>query len=79
MRQLFAGEGSVIDSSPSYGAAERIVGELLSSLNARYKAFIATKTSARGDRDDGIQSMQESGVQLKTNHFELIQIHNIKT
>jgi len=43
LRQLFAGEGSVIDSSPSYGAAERIVGELLSSLNARDKAFFATK------------------------------------
>jgi aryl-alcohol dehydrogenase-like predicted oxidoreductase len=41
--QLFAGGGSVIDPSPSYGAAERIVGELLSSLNARDKAFIATK------------------------------------
>jgi aryl-alcohol dehydrogenase-like predicted oxidoreductase len=77
LRQLFAGGGSVTDPSSSYGAAERIVGELLSSLNARDKVFIATKISTRGDRDDGIQSMQESGVQLKMNYFELMQVHNL--
>ena len=78
LRQLFAGGGSVIDSSPSYGEAERIIGTLLASLNARDKAFIATKISTRGDRHEGIQSMQESGAQLKTNHFELMQVHNLK-
>ena len=78
LRRLFEGGGSVIDSAPSYGEAERIVGELLSSLGARNKTFLATKITTRGDRNEGIQSMKESAKRLKTDHFELMQVHNLK-
>jgi len=46
LRVLFAGGGKVIDSSPMYGRAEGVVGDLLTELNAHYSAFIATKVWA---------------------------------
>src|SRR5258708_10000131 len=43
LRVLFDAGGSVIDTSPMYGAAEGVVGDLLASAGTRDKAFIATK------------------------------------
>src|SRR5438309_1034501 len=40
LRILFEAGGSVIDSSPMYGRAEEVVGELLSAARSREKAFI---------------------------------------
>src|SRR3954447_24396719 len=56
---LFSAGGSVIDSSPMYGQAEAVAGELLARSNARTKAFIATKVWTRG-REAGIAQMQSS-------------------
>src|ERR1700712_1518017 len=39
---LFEAGGSVIDTSPMYGAAEGVVGDLLAAAGTRNKAFIAT-------------------------------------
>ena len=69
--------GRVIDTSPSYGRAEPVVGALLGELGARDKTFIATKISTFGERD-GIDSVKASMKRLKTDHFELLQVHNIK-
>src|SRR5512140_1562630 len=56
---LFENSGSVIDSSPMYGAAEAVVGDLLTTMKARSKAFIATKVWTRG-REAGIEQMRHS-------------------
>ena len=56
---LFAAGGSVIDSSPMYGRAEAVTGDLLAQSNAHAKAFIATKVWTRG-RDAGIAQMEDS-------------------
>ena len=45
---LFAGGGSVLDSSPMYGRAETTTGELLAAAGSRAKAFIATKVWTSG-------------------------------
>jgi diketogulonate reductase-like aldo/keto reductase len=73
---LFAAGGSVIDSSPMYGRAEAVTGELLAESNAHTKAFIATKVWTRG-REAGIAQMQNSFKLLKTNKIDLMQIHNL--
>ena len=78
---LFEAGGSVIDTSPMYGAAEGVVGDLLAAPNARErgtrnKAFIATKVWTSG-RDSGIEQMTRSLSLLKTDHVELMQIHNL--
>jgi aryl-alcohol dehydrogenase-like predicted oxidoreductase len=69
--------GTVIDTSPTYGRAEPVVGQLLAELGARNKAFIATKISTFGE-PEGIASVKASMASLRTKRFELLQVHNIK-
>ena len=73
---LFAAGGSVIDSSPMYGRAEAVTGELLAQSSAHAKAFIATKVWTRG-RDAGIAQMEDSFRLLQTGRIDLMQIHNL--
>jgi aryl-alcohol dehydrogenase-like predicted oxidoreductase len=42
--------GRIIDSSPMYGRAEAVTGDLLAELAARPRAFLATKVWTIGDR-----------------------------
>src|SRR6201999_3934238 len=35
--------GTIIDTAPSYGNAESVIGDILTAQNARAKTFIATK------------------------------------
>jgi aryl-alcohol dehydrogenase-like predicted oxidoreductase len=73
---LFAAGGSVIDSSPMYGRAEAVTGDLLAQSNTHAKAFIATKVWTRG-RDVGIAQMEDSFRLLQTERIDLMQIHNL--
>lgn len=73
---LFDNGGSVIDSSPMYGAAEGVVGDLLVAMNARDKAFIATKVWTTG-RDEGIAQMRRSMALLRSDRIDLMQVHNL--
>ncbi|CAN5830949.1 aldo/keto reductase [soil metagenome] len=73
---LFAAGGSVIDSSPMYGAAEGVVGDLLAAAGTRDKAFLATKVWTSG-RDSGVAQMKKSMALLKTDRIDLMQIHNL--
>jgi aryl-alcohol dehydrogenase-like predicted oxidoreductase len=73
---LFAGGGSVIDSSPMYGRAEQTTGELLKQGDRRRKAFVATKVWTTG-RAAGIRQMEDSFRLLGVDHIELMQVHNL--
>jgi diketogulonate reductase-like aldo/keto reductase len=69
--------GTVIDSSPMYGQAEAVVGELLKDLNAREKLWLTSKVWTRGARS-GIDEMDESYRLMNAGSFmELMQIHNL--
>lgn len=76
LRLLFDAGGSAIDTSPMYGSAEAVVGDLLSAANTRAKAFIATKVWTTG-RDNGLTQMRNSLRLLKTDRIDLMQIHNL--
>jgi diketogulonate reductase-like aldo/keto reductase len=76
LRVLFEAGGSVIDSSPMYGRAEAVVGDLLGAAHARDKAFIATKVWTSG-RAAGVAQMQRSLRLLRTDRIELMQVHNL--
>ena len=78
LRRMFEAGASVIDTSPSYGNAEAITGRLLTQMGARNKAFIATKISTYGDRDEGLGHMRGSQKRLHTDRFDLMQVHNLK-
>jgi diketogulonate reductase-like aldo/keto reductase len=74
---LFECGGSVIDSSPMYGAAEGVVGDLLAQRKTpREKPFIATKVWIRG-REAGIAQMRQSMKLLRVSHLDLMQVHNL--
>jgi len=68
--------GSVIDSSPMYGRAEGVAGELLAAQDAREKAFVATKVWTEG-RAAGIDQMNRSMKLLRCEQIDLMQIHNL--
>src|SRR3984893_1063296 len=76
LRLLFDGGGKVIDSSPMYGRAEAVVGDLLAKMQARERAFLATKAWTSG-REEGIAQTRRSAELLKTRVIDLMQIHNL--
>jgi diketogulonate reductase-like aldo/keto reductase len=68
--------GRVIDSSPMYGRAEEVIGDLTSAPGIREKLFLATKVWTKG-KQSGIQSMERSMSLLRTNRIDLMQVHNL--
>ena len=80
LRQFPALGGRVIDTAPSYGRAETVVGDLLAELGNRDKYFIATKVSVRGGgRDAAVAQMEESLRRLRTDHIDLMQVWNLSS
>ena len=79
IRQFQASGGKVIDSSPSYGTAEAVVGELVEGLKIRDSLFLATKVSLRNvGREEGIKQIEESFKKYRTNKLDLIAVHNLR-
>jgi aryl-alcohol dehydrogenase-like predicted oxidoreductase len=69
----------VIDSSPSYGTAEAVAGEIVEGLKIRDSLFLATKVSLRKDgRDEGLKQIEQSFQRLRTNKIDLIAVHNLR-
>src|SRR5262249_14169621 len=68
--------GRVIDSSPMYGRAEDVIGDLTSALGIREKLFLATKVWTRG-KESGIRSIERSMALLRTSPIDLVQVHNL--
>src|SRR5271166_2320403 len=76
LRVLFETGGRLIDSSPMYGRAETVAGDLLAELAPRPRAFLATKVWTTG-RERGIEQMRRSAQLLRTEGIDLMQIHNL--
>ena len=68
--------GSVIDSSPMYGRAEGVTGELLAASATGKRTFLATKVWTRGEQA-GIAQMNRSMELLRTDRLDLMQVHNL--
>ncbi len=69
--------GTVIDSSPMYGRAETVIGDLSAELNINDKLWIATKVWTSG-RESGIKQMNDSLRKLRRDKIELMQVHNLQ-
>jgi aryl-alcohol dehydrogenase-like predicted oxidoreductase len=78
--------GSVIDTAPVYGESEQVLGELIAELGLRDRIFLATKLTAGPmavpppNIDSGVygkQSLERSLERLKTDHLDLLQVHNL--
>jgi len=75
LQGLFASGARLIDTSPMYSTAERVLGELLMP-DMHKRAFLATKVWTRGERS-GIEQMTHSAQMLKSARLDLIQVHNL--
>ena len=77
MQVFFDHGGQMIDSSPMYGPAEGIVGELLKTTQNSAGLFAATKVWTDG-REAGIHQMNESMQLMGVETMDLMQIHNLR-
>jgi len=76
LRHLVNLGASVVDSSPMYGRAEQVVGELSAELGLADEIFGATKVWTRG-KEDGIQQMERSMERMNQRPMDLMQVHNL--
>ena len=76
LASLFEAGGTVIDTSPMYGRAESVVGDLLPETPGHHRGFVATKVWTRGRRR-GARQMNESMRLLGVDTIDLMQIHNL--
>jgi len=76
IQTLLESGARVIDTAPSYGTAESVVGDLLAEMKVRDKVFVATKVRAAG-RERAVAEMQQSQRRLRTENIDLMQIHNV--
>ncbi len=76
IKVLIEGDARVIDTAPSYGTAESVVGDLVADLKARDKVFLSTKFSRSG-RDGATSEMQQSLRRLRTDRLDVMLRHNI--
>lgn len=68
--------GKVIDTSPSYGNAESLIGQIAGKSGLSDSLFIATKVRAKG-KEAGITQIEQSLGRFHRGKIDLIQVHNL--
>ncbi|AUN94103.1 aldo/keto reductase [Pseudazoarcus pumilus] len=76
LREFFAAGGRLIDSSPMYGRAEAVLGELLPQTDGADALFSATKVWTPG-QGVGERQMARSLQLWGLERFDLMQVHNL--
>jgi aryl-alcohol dehydrogenase-like predicted oxidoreductase len=76
LRTLIDAGGSLLDTSPMYGQAEGVAGDLIEELALRSRMFVATKVWTRG-REAGLRQIENSMRLLKSPKLDLVQVHNL--
>lgn len=69
--------GRVIDTSPSYGASEQVLGELARDVGNSHEVLWATKVSGANGRDAGLAQVARSEERLAPGTVWLNQVHNL--
>jgi len=76
LRRFLETGARVIDSSPMYGRAEAVTGDLLRELGQEQTPFIATKVWTTG-REAGLEQMRDSLRKIGHGKIDLMQVHNL--
>ena len=74
MTEFVAMGGQMVDTSPTYGNAEMVIGKLGRDTALRAKLFMATKVHTQG-KQAGIEQMRQSE-KILGKPIDLMQIHN---
>jgi len=69
--------GRIIDTSPNYGNSEEVIGNIMAELGIRNDLWVATKVD-RESTQEGIARMEGSFSRLGGDHFDLMQVHNMR-
>jgi aryl-alcohol dehydrogenase-like predicted oxidoreductase len=76
--ELLASQGgTLVDTSPRYGRAEAVVGDLCAELDLTDDLFFATKVFSEGEQA-GIDEMDTSLQRLHTPVVDLMQVHSMR-
>lgn len=75
-RALVDHGGSIIDTAPSYGSAEGVVGDILMTTKLRPRIFVASKLERYG-RGGGVAELRASLQNLKIARIDLTQAHDV--
>lgn len=77
MQLLVSNGGSLVDTSPRYGNAEEVIGELTGQLGIKDQLFLATKVFSEGEQQ-GIDEMNASFDLLGVDQIDLMQVHSMR-
>lgn len=69
--------GTVIDTAPSYGNAEAIMGGIIADLGIRRDLFLATKVGV-DTPEQGRAQIAQAFQKLRTDRIDLIAVHNLR-
>jgi len=73
---LISHGGTLIDTAPSYGQAESVLGDILRQDRQRQRVFLATKLE-RENFGNVAAGLQQSLHRLQTDRVDLLQLHNV--
>jgi diketogulonate reductase-like aldo/keto reductase len=76
VREFLRRGGGVLDSSPMYGNAEKVIGLCLKRIGSHKGLFSATKVWTHGHRQ-GYLKMEHSRVLWGLPRLDLMQVHNL--
>jgi diketogulonate reductase-like aldo/keto reductase len=76
LNAMHAAGGTLIDSSPMYGMAEEVIGNITSTMDTTDDFFYATKVWTTG-KQEGIKQMESSMQKMGRKTIDLMQIHNL--
>lgn len=68
--------GQLVDTAPSYGKAELVIGELVEEIGNRDDLFIATKVRTE-TLADGKKEIEASFERLRVDKIDMIEVHNL--
>lgn len=76
LQAVHASGGRLIDSSPMYGRAEEVVGDVTSAMPEQNNFFYATKVWTQGSAE-GKAQIERSYKLMKRPVMDLVQVHNL--
>jgi uncharacterized protein len=77
LRRAVAAGINFIDTASGYSDSEEKIGYALEDL--RHEVYIATKCSGAKNREEVLSLLERSLVRMKTDHVDILQLHNPKT
>lgn len=77
LNRMMEGGATLIDTAPSYGRAEGVVGELLNERKLHSQFFVATKVGVKDAAAQQAELAQSLKV-LGTSRVDLMQLHNAR-